>query len=72
MNGAVPGVRSVIVQHQVIGALYVREAHDGFMDPPGKFRIIPFSEDPGNCIPEHFDTGFDDYQGDDRAEPGFQ
>ena len=72
MNGAVPGVRAVIVQHKVVGAGDLREAFHRAFDLPRHLRVAALAEQLGDRIPQHLDARLDDHQRDDRAEPGFQ
>ena len=71
MNRAVPGVGTVVVQHQIVGALDLREADDRLADASGQLRVIPLAENLGNAYSreELLEKiwGYDDYYGDIRT-----
>ena len=72
MERAVPCIRSVIIEDQVIYALHLIESNDRLPDFLRQFNIIFLSENPGDRVPEHLYAGFNDDQGDDCAKPGLQ
>ena len=72
MNGTVPGIRTIVIEHQVIRSLHVRKAHHRVPDCFAQLHIIPLTQDLRNRILQHFNAGLDDDYGDNRTEPGFQ
>ena len=72
MNGTVVAIRSIIVQNQIIGTLYLGKGADSFFDFPYQFEIAGFSEQFGNCLGKHFKSCLDNHDGNDSAENCFQ
>ena len=72
MDRAVPSVRAVVVQDQVIGSLHFGKGYNSVPDRFGQLRIVAFAQYPGDRLLQHPDPGFDDHDRDDRTEPGLQ
>ena len=58
--GSVIGIRSVIMQYQIICSADLRICDDGFFDLSCQLSICALPENFGQCVPKHFNSGFDD------------
>ena len=72
MNGAVPCIRAVIIEDQIVGSPHFREAVYRMFDASGEFRVVLLTQDLRDRILQHLNAGLDDHDGDNGAEPRFQ